>query len=377
MKIVKKKRIAAAIFGVAALVIVGVAIYAYRNVTVDITGDRFLERKGARLGFSEKQFQLADGSVLNYGEGPNNGPPLLLLHGQMVSWENYHKVLPELAKHYHVYALDYYGHGGSSKDPNKYRATAISRDVITFIEQVIGQPAVISGHSSGALLSALIAAEAPSWIRGVILEDGPFFSTEKDRAPTTYAGLGFKTTHDFLNQTEETNYLLYLLEHDYMQNLVNQGGDDIWQKTVLEPAIRHLERQPGTIPRFWYYPPTLNSLYVMGANLQDGTGEYDLRFGETFFDYSWFEGFDQAEVLQRIQAPTIVLHVAPSEQTAPSYYDDNGILLAAMDEKDAARVVELLPDGVLMGGFESMHNIHDDCPKEFTRIFVDFLKRIE
>ena len=98
--------------------------------------------------------------------------------------------------------------------------------------------------------------------------------------------------HDFLNQTEETNYLLYLLEHDYMQNLVNQGGTTSG-KTVLEPAIRHLERQPEH-----------SEILVLSSDAEQfvhwaqtfRTEPENTTFVSGLFDYSWFEGFDQAEV---------------------------------------------------------------------------------
>src|SRR5690625_1894248 len=67
-----------------------------------------------KAGFEEKQRKLKDGTILNYGEGPDNGKtPLLLIHGQGMNWQDYAKNLPELAKHYHVYAIDCHGHGKS------------------------------------------------------------------------------------------------------------------------------------------------------------------------------------------------------------------------------------------------------------------------
>ncbi len=113
-----------------------------------------------KAGFEEKQATLADGTVLNYGEG-GSGIPLMLIHGQCVSWEDYMDVLPELSKYYHIYAVDCYGHGKSSHNPEKYTAKAIGADFIWFIENVIGEPAVVSGHSSGGLLAAWLAANSP------------------------------------------------------------------------------------------------------------------------------------------------------------------------------------------------------------------------
>ena len=56
-------------------------------------------REKALAWFSEKQFQLADGSVLNYGEAEQRSAVVAFARSDGVM-ENYHKVLPELAKHY-------------------------------------------------------------------------------------------------------------------------------------------------------------------------------------------------------------------------------------------------------------------------------------
>jgi pimeloyl-ACP methyl ester carboxylesterase len=72
---------------------------------------------------------------------------------------------------------------------------------------------VIAGHSSGALLAAWIAGNDPDGVAGIVLEDGPFFSTEKGRAEHTFAWLGFEVIHRFL-QEEETNWFLFSTKAD-------------------------------------------------------------------------------------------------------------------------------------------------------------------
>ena len=187
---------------------IGLVFYAHRNLTYD----HGTQAKLQQAGFQEKQAKLPDGSVLNYGEGPANGLALVLLHGQQVSWEDYAPVLPELAKRYHIYAIDYYGHGGSSKNPAKYSATAISTDISWFIRQYIKQPVIISGHSSGGLLASLITADAPDMVRGLVIEDAPFFTTEKGRAESTFSWRSFKDMHDFL-VSGQSNFTQYWLDH--------------------------------------------------------------------------------------------------------------------------------------------------------------------
>lgn len=80
-----------------------------------------------QAGFVEKQVTI-QGNILNYAEGPDNGSPLLLIHGQAVDWQNYAKVLPDLASHYHVFVVDCYGHGGSAQAPDKNSNIALGAD---------------------------------------------------------------------------------------------------------------------------------------------------------------------------------------------------------------------------------------------------------
>ncbi len=355
------------------IIIIAVSIFAYRNLNYDYLNEKFLEKRGYKLGFTENTAKLGDGSEIYYLEGPNNGPKLLLLHGQQVNCYDYAKVLPKLSQEFHVYALDYYGHGNSSKNPAKYSAVEIGNDIVWFLKNIIKEEAYISGHSSGALLAAYVSAKAPNYIIGTVLEDGPFFSTLPGRAEKTISWLGFKNMSDYLNQNEIDTFMEYSLENDYMQEIFNAKDPQAWNKIVKNPALKYLEKHPGQIPKIWFYPPELgvNSIYAINANMQDGTSHYDLRFGVTFYDFSWFADFDQEEILKNIKSPTVVMHVAPNKVTAPGYYDENGILLAAMDEKDAQKVVDLIPNSKYIGGFKSDHDIHADLPDEYIEVLLD------
>lgn len=351
--------------------------FIYRNLHYDYGNDRFLKNKGAAIGFRDQIYITKDGSEIAYLEGPNNGDPLLLIHGQMVSKEDYAKVLPELSKHFHIFAVDCYGHGKSSKDPAKYNILVIRDDLISFMRDVIQEKAFLTGHSSGALISAAIAAKNKEQVKGLLFEDGPFFSTEPGRAEKTFSFLDFKTIHDFLSQNDEKNYTRYFLEYTYLKEIFNRDGKDSWSFLVKNPFTKRIKENSEKMPIVWYYPPEigLNGLVFLTRNMQDRTGKYDLRFGNTFYDFSWFEGFDQREALSEIECPTIILHVAPSQVTAPSYYDENGILVSAMDEKDAKEVQSLIQGSVLKSGYESDHNIHADLPKQFIEAVLELKKQ--
>lgn len=353
------------IFFVSLIIIIAVviSIYAYRNMNYDKANSRMI----SDANFIEKQVTLPDGTVINYGEGPKGGTPLLLIHGQMVSWEGYVKVLEKLSESYHIYAVDCHGHGGSAKNPQKYTAAAMGSDFTWFIENVIKEPVVISGHSSGGLLAVWLAANSPDNVLGIVIEDAPFFSTEPDRREKTFAWLdGFQTIHKFLNQTEETNYTRFYLQHSYLRNFWGDG----WEKLVLPAAEKYMAKHPENGLRLWFLPPSMNKAFDLTKCIQSSNGSYDLRFGETFYNGSWFDNFDQKATLKRVECPSVLLHTA-------SRYDENNVLLAAMDEDDAKRAHQLLPENELIDNIKSGHNIHDEKPTFFVEVMVGFLDRLK
>src|SRR5262245_34535724 len=77
------------------------------------------------------------------------------------------------AADWRVYALDLRGHGRSGRAPGAYRAVDYAADVVAFLRRRVGQPAVVVGHSLGAIVAIAVAADAPEAVRAVVLEDPP------------------------------------------------------------------------------------------------------------------------------------------------------------------------------------------------------------
>jgi pimeloyl-ACP methyl ester carboxylesterase len=342
------------ITGVMGVIGIVAGVYVYRNMNyADI-----LLRKIMKAGFVEKQASLPDGTVLNYAEGPNNGPALLLIHGQAVSWEDYSSVLPKLSKYYHIYAVDCHGHGDSSKNSQKYRANLMGEDFAWFIEIVIGEPAVVSGHSSGGLLAAWLAGNKPEWVRGVVLEDPPFFTTEAGNYQKTFAWVDtFQPIHEYLANGSSEDYVLYYLEHSKWLTFFGDARNGI-----IQSARAYRTKHPDVPIKIFYLPPSITNIFR-------GLDNYDPRFGETFYDASWNENYDHAETLAKITCPSVLIHTNWS-------YDSDGILLAAMSGEDAQKAHELIPDNVLIN-VDSGHDVHFEKPKEFTQIMIDFLDKIK
>jgi len=115
--------------------------------------------------------------ILNYVEGPDNGPPILFIPGQTEFWQGYKLVIPSFTKHYHVFVINIRGHGKSTHTPGEYSYNIIGEDLKEFLERVIKKPTIISGLSSGAILAIWLAANAPDSVSTAISEDPPLFSS--------------------------------------------------------------------------------------------------------------------------------------------------------------------------------------------------------
>jgi len=306
-------------------------------------------------GFVEKQVMI-NGSQVNYAEGPDNGPALFLIHGQGTDWKNYAKVLPGLAAHYHVFAVDCYGHGASAWVPEKYSTKAMGADFVRFIKEVIGEPAIVSGHSSGGLLSLWLAANAPDLVQGVILEDPPLFTTLLPRAQKTWNYVDLATTtHNFLASNEK-DFLDYDIVHGKIFTLFKE-----LQAPMTKSMLDYRARHPKEPVKIFYMPPVMNE-FLRGLN------NYDPRFGEAFYDGSWDNGFDHADALAQINAPAVLIHTNWS-------YDAEGILMAAMDDRDAERARVLIKN-VQFFQVDSGHGFHFEKPQDFIQIMVDFEARV-
>ncbi len=122
---------------------------------------------------SERRFDT--GTVeLNYGEGPPNGPPFVILHGGAGSWHYADDLIALLVARWHVYAPDFRGHGLSGRVPGRYNLRDYAADTAAFLAGVVREPAVVYGHSLGGEVAIMAAAMQPGLFRAVIHGDVAF-----------------------------------------------------------------------------------------------------------------------------------------------------------------------------------------------------------
>ena len=114
------------------------------------------------LALGKSRFVDIDGFRLRYVQR-GEGPDLLLLHGIGASVVSFRYLLPLLARHYRVTALDLPGFGESSKLPEAdYGLDAQTERVIHFLDRLgIGQTALL-GASMGGAIALWLARLAPA-----------------------------------------------------------------------------------------------------------------------------------------------------------------------------------------------------------------------
>ncbi len=99
------------------------------------------------------------------------GRPIVLVHGQGGAWQWWLRVLPTVARHSRVIALDLAGFGASEP----VRAGDVFDEqvatVIGLMDELRLAKATIVGHSMGGLVSLKVACEHPGRLNGLILID--------------------------------------------------------------------------------------------------------------------------------------------------------------------------------------------------------------
>ena len=136
---------------------------------------------GTRGAFQDLRFDTGEAEIA-YSEGPRTGPTLLIIPGMGVPRQSYARAAARLCERFHVVVVDQRGQGASGWARNgRYRVVDYGQDAARLIEQKIGGPVIVSGHSLGGLVALWLAAERPDLVSGLVAEDNPFLMSERGR----------------------------------------------------------------------------------------------------------------------------------------------------------------------------------------------------
>lgn len=93
--------------------------------------------------------------------GPEDAPPILLVHGWPQNWWTWRKVIPELAERFRVIAPDLRGHGWTEATPAGYEKEQLASDLLGVLDVLGVERTTWIGHDWGAWTGFLAALKAP------------------------------------------------------------------------------------------------------------------------------------------------------------------------------------------------------------------------
>ena len=283
---------------------------------------------------------------MNYATlGGPTSPALLLIPGQSESWWGYEAAMPLLAEHFQVFAVDLRGQGRSTRTPGRYTLDNMGNDLVRFIDVVIARPTLVSGLSSGGVLSAWLSAYAkPGQVVAAVYEDPPLFASEVRPA----IGPGIR----------QCIGPLFHLWSTYLGDQWSIGAWDAMRDGSSEQLPEPLRFIP--VPD---EPP---------QNLK----EYDPEWGRSFWTGTVAASCDHERMLRDVKVPAVLLthHMRVTN-------DDNGFLFGAMSDQQAQRVQHLLTRAGVDVTYRSFpdvgHSMHGEKPELYVETLCDWVKTLD
>ncbi len=302
-------------------------------------------------GFKELRYNIGK-VILNYAVGPKHGPPIILIPGQTMPWQSYKFVMPGLSRRFTVYAIDVHGHGKSSWLPGGYTYKNIGRDIVDFIREIVHEPAIISGNSSGGIIAVWLAANVPGLIRGIIAEDPPLFSSEWPRLKECYVYHILQRAVAMIDSPKGRNISAFFAGFE----LPSESGKEVMKMPKFLSTFISIfvnVYQAGNMNKRIDLPflPLPIRLFVRGLS------EYDPGFSKAFLDNSMHEDFDHGKVLSRIKCPVLLIR-------ANSFHHEKWGLVGAMEDRDVEKVKLLVKDLQYLR-INSTHMVHIEQPRRF------------
>ncbi len=283
--------------------------------------------------------------TMNYAvAGGPDKPALLLIPGQTESWWGYEKAMEHLARSFQVFAVDLRGQGRSTRTPGRYTLDNMGNDLVRFIDLVIGRPTIVSGLSSGGVLSAWLSAYAkPGTVRGCLYEDPPLFSSEVNTScgQSIRQGIG----------------PMFALFSKYLGDQWSIGDWKGMQAATKKelPAWMAGFMVPSDEP-----PQTLK--------------EYDPEWGKAFWTGAVAASCDHARMLSSVKVPVLLTHHFRMVDEA------SGMLMGALSDVQANRVRELVTATGQPIGYQSFpemgHSMHGQDPELFSGVLTKWAEAL-
>ena len=125
-------------------------------------------------------------TTLHYVAAGTSGTPILLVHGFPETWWAFRKLIPLLAEHHRVFAVDLRGFGDSDNAPGEYDSTTSAEDLHLLIEHLDIGPVHLTGQDISGASVFRVAANHPQDVSSLtaIEMDCPVGQRRSPTSPT-------------------------------------------------------------------------------------------------------------------------------------------------------------------------------------------------
>lgn len=120
-----------------------------------------------------------NGINVHYTRTGDKKPPVILLHGLMLSGACWAPLARSLEQHYDVIMPDARGHGYSASPEQDYTYDNLASDVMKLIKALKLNNPILLGHSMGGMIAAVAASKMGKELRGLVLADPTFLTPQQ------------------------------------------------------------------------------------------------------------------------------------------------------------------------------------------------------
>jgi pimeloyl-ACP methyl ester carboxylesterase len=201
----------------------------------DVAGvrHRFVEAGGLRVHLAEA--------------GPDDGEPLVLLHGWPEHWFAWRRIIPAFAETRHVVCPDLRGHGWTDAPPGSYDKEQFATDLIAVLDALGLERVDLVAHDWGAFAGFLACLRAPDRFSRFVAMSmvHPWF-----RAPRNLDTLG-RVGYQFLLATPVVGEQVLRHVPAFVRTVFRRGSATwVWSEEELDAFVAQFsepERARATV----------------------------------------------------------------------------------------------------------------------------------
>lgn len=262
------------------------------------------------------------------------GELVLLLHGFPEFWYSWRHQIPALATRFRVVAPDLRGYNLTEKPPGvgSYRLDKIVEDIVTLIQALGQERAIIVGHDWGGAAAWMLAMTHPACVRQLIVLNIPHPEAMRR---------GLRT----LRQIRKSWYIFFF-QIPWLPEFLFRRND----YRSLEQTLRRMTVRPGT-----FTDADIEALKE--ANARPGGLTAEINWYRSLFRSPFLLG----QRLRRVEAPTLMI------------WGENDL---AIGNEFSYATEQWVRDFRVHHVPNCGHFVHEEQPEQVNRLILDFLSDI-